>query len=219
MSASAAAERLVVGAYDLDDGLVAAAAAAGRPLVRVAPAPRTMVVLGAGGKPEVELRAEACLADGVPVLRRGGGGCAVVLDPGNVIVSVVYRAPGFGGSPAHFARISAWLIAGLARCGVRGASVAAGSDLVVGERKFGGACIRRARGLLHYSTSLLVDPDLSLLPRNLAHPPREPEYRRGRGHLDFVRPLAALGPFRAASLAPALAAALDPAALAAQTAG
>jgi lipoate-protein ligase A len=28
--------------------------------------------------------------------------------------------------------------------------------------------------------------DLSLIPRYLVHPPREPDYRKQRGHLDFV---------------------------------
>ena len=49
-----------------------------------------------------------------------------------------------------------------------------------------GSCIYRTRGLLYYSTTLLLDPDLELVERYLPHPPREPEYRRGRPHRDFM---------------------------------
>jgi lipoate-protein ligase A len=50
----------------------------------------------------------------------------------------------------------------------------------------GGACIHRTRDLLYYSTTLLCVPAVGLMERYLQHPPREPEYRRGRGHADFV---------------------------------
>ena len=72
------------------------------------------------------------------------------------------------------------------------------SDLVIGaagarDRKIGGACIYRTRGLLYYSTTLLVGPDLDLVERYLPHPPREPEYREGRGHREFMGSLREMG--------------------------
>lgn len=124
------------------------------------------------------------------VLRRHGGGCTVVLDPGNVIVSAVLPVTGFGGNPGHFARLTSWLIGGLERAGVSGVRQRGISDLALGERKVGGACIYRNRDVLFYSVTLLVEPDTGLMERYLAHPPREPEYRRGRSHADFVTLLA-----------------------------
>jgi len=144
------------------------------------------VVLGRGSKPEVELRQGAVEADAVPVLRRRGGGCAVVLDPGNVIVAVTFAAPGFGENLAHFARLSRWVIDGLAEIGLHGVRQDGTSDLVHGDRKVGGSCIYRGRGVLLYSTTILIRPDLELAERYLAHPPREPDYRRGRTHSDFM---------------------------------
>lgn len=177
--------------YTWDDAFLAAAPAAGGVALRVFTPPFAAVVLGAGSRPERELDLDACRADGIPLLRRPGGGCAVVVDPGNVVVSVAYPAPGFGGNRAHFDAISARLGGALAELGFPGVTVEGGSDLALGGRKFAGACVHRARGLLYYSATLLVDPRLELLPRYLAHPPREPAYRAGRAHLDFVRPLAA----------------------------
>ncbi len=200
-----------VRAWTFDDAFCDTARSAGGVHVRVARPDGAMVVLGAGSRPEVELDLEACAADGVPLYRRRGGGCAVVLDPGNVIVSVAYPAPGFGRNQAHFDALSAWLIAGLAAAGVPDVRTAGVSDLVVGDRKVAGACLQRARDLLYYAACLLVDADLSRLERWLRHPPREPDYRAGRAHRDFVSNLAALHSGRgAADLAAALQATLRP---------
>jgi len=169
-----------------DDDLIAATRSDQRPRLRIAPYPRVTVVLGQGGKPDLELRLANIQTDGVPVRKRPGGGCAVVLDPGNVIVSVILPLPGIGEIRSGFRRISDWLIAGLAAAGVGGIRQRGVSDLAQGERKIGGSCIYRTRGLLYYSTTLLVDPDLDLVDRYLRHPPREPDYRRGRSHREFM---------------------------------
>jgi lipoate---protein ligase len=170
------------GSYDLDEDLIED----GRSRVRVIAYPRPTVVIGRGGKPDVELNLEAIRADGIPVLRRRGGGCSVLLDPGNAIVSVVLPIPGMAGITSGFDRISQWLIGGLSRMGVPGVEQMGVSDLVLGDRKIGGSCIYRRAGLLYYSSTLLVDPDAELAERYLAHPPREPDYRAGRSHRDFM---------------------------------
>ena len=58
--------------YAYDNDLLEAVRSDGKPRVRVYRLAGTAVVLGAGSRPEVELHLEACLADGVPVLRRRG---------------------------------------------------------------------------------------------------------------------------------------------------
>lgn len=200
---------LPVAPYPFDEPLLAEARVAGEPRFAVYRPAAPMVVLGAGSRPEQELDVSACVDAGLPLYRRRGGGCAVVLDPGNVIVSLAYPVAGLGGSRDHFERISAFLIAALEGLGIRGVTMEGASDLAVEDRKIGGACIYRARDLLHYATSLLCDPDLRLMSL-LRHPPREPAYRRGRAHLDFVRPLSALpGAWTAGRLAEALVARLD----------
>jgi lipoate-protein ligase A len=175
-----------VGSYDRDEDLIEAVLADGLARVRVLSYPETTVVIGRSGKERVELDLDAIAADDVPVLRRRGGGCSVVLDPGNAIVSVVLPMPGMAGITRAFDRISDWLIEALARLGVPGVTQRGVSDLVFRDRKIGGSCIYRRAGLLYYSTTLLVDPDLELVERYLAHPPREPDYRGGRSHRDFM---------------------------------
>lgn len=147
---------------------------------------KPLVVLGRGSKHEVELHYDRCIKDEIPVFRRRGGGCSVVLDSGNVIVAVSIPVPGIGENLKHFHKLNSWLIKGLAGIGLNGITQNGISDLVLGEKKVGGTCIYRSRGVLLYSASLLVDPDISLLDRYLKHPPREPEYRKGRPHGHFV---------------------------------
>lgn len=197
--------------YDRDDALVAAAGRAGRALVEVRPCAGLAAVIGRGGDPARELLLEPLRADGVPVLRRPGGGCAVLLDPGNVLVSVAWPLPGIGGIGWAFAALSTWLAGALAEAGLPGVERRGVSDLALAERKIGGACIRRTRGLLHYATTLLVAPDLERVERYLAHPPREPAYRRGRSHREFMGRLSSLEPgLDAPALAARLRGLLDP---------
>ncbi|MDH3285080.1 MAG: hypothetical protein OEQ13_10095 [Acidobacteriota bacterium] len=185
----------IVGRYVADEDLIDAVERDRSMRVRVRREGGVSVVLGRGSKATEELDVAACLADGVPILRRRGGGCAVLLDPGNLIVSVVRPLPGLTGISTHFEWLSAWLADVLAGLGIRGVAHEGTSDLAVGGRKIGGSCIFRRKDLLYYSTTLLVEPRIDLIERYIAHPPREPEYRRGRPHREFLRGLSD-APFR-----------------------
>ena len=172
--------------FDWDDVLVGNVLRDGHPRATVHRPNQAAVVLGRGSQPEVELNVEAIEKDGIALLRRRGGGCSVVLDPGNLIVSLALPVAGFGGIRPAFRKISAWLIDALERAGIAEVRQEGISDLAIGDRKVGGACIYRTRGLLYYSTTLLFEPDLSLVELFLKHPPREPDYRAGRRHREFM---------------------------------
>jgi lipoate-protein ligase A len=60
------------------------------------------------------------------------------------------------------------------------------SDLVLGDRKVSGNSMRCKRDHLLYHGTLLYGFDLNLMGRFLRMPPRQPEYRAGRAHADFV---------------------------------
>jgi lipoate-protein ligase A len=172
--------------YTLDDPLILATSADHLPRARVYIPPYTMVVLGRSSKPEIELNLDNCISDRVPILRRHGGGCSVVQDPGNVIVSVTLPAEGIGDIRKYFNLLSNWIIDALAKTGVHGVSVEGFSDLVISDRKTAGSCMHRKRDLAYFSASILVSPRIDLMDRYLQHPPREPKYRRHRSHADFV---------------------------------
>jgi len=198
-------EPLPVSRWDDDDPLVLRVRERGRPVVRVRRAPRVEIVLGRGSRPERELHLPRVLADRVPVRRRPGGGCAVVLDPGNLLVAVVLPVPGVAGVRDWFDRVSGWMVEALAECGIAGVEVRGASDLCLADRKIAGAALHRSRGIVHYAATLLVDPRIDLVERWLPHPPREPDWRRGRPHGEFMGALArAVPPAVARDLAPLL---------------
>jgi lipoate-protein ligase A len=179
--------------YNLDDEIMNRTREDQTPRVRVYEPPEVSVVIGRGGHQDLELNAENIAADGVMLYKRPGGGCSVVLDPGNLIISLALPLEGIGGIKTSFSAISDWLITALRVCDVPGVNQRGISDLAIGDLKIGGSCIYRTRGLVYYSTTLLLDPDLELVDRYLSYPPREPDYRDGRSHRKFMGSLKALG--------------------------
>lgn len=202
---------LGISMYDQDEDLLERVRSTGRAEVRVVPwvGPVTLV-LGRGSRVAWEADLESCRADGVPLLRRRGGGCAVVLDPGNVILSAVIPSLDLGSIRNRFTRLSEWVLGGLARIGLPEARRLDVSDLCLGDLKIGGASLYFGRGVAYYSTTLLHSPVVASWARYLPHPPREPGYRQGRAHADFVACLEPRWGGTPAGLAMRLAAALGP---------
>ena len=60
------------------------------------------------------------------------------------------------------------------------------SDLAIGALKFSGNSVRVKQRHLLYHGTLLYDFPLELIEKCLHQPPREPDYRRGRPHGEFV---------------------------------
>jgi lipoate-protein ligase A len=179
-------EELHIPPYDCDNDLIQAVCEERKPRWRVYGFCETVVILGAGSDPNIELHLDACIEDRIPVLRRQGGGCAVVVDSGNVIVCVVLPTKGLANHRQHFNRMSEWLLDGLRRIGYPDVHQEGISDLAIGDRKVAGSCIYSTKDFLYYSATLLVAPRIDLMERYLKHPPREPDYRRGRTHSDFI---------------------------------
>lgn len=175
-----------IGTYNFDDELIQQTIDDRLPRVTVYRLEEPAIVLGRSSREDDELSIEAVVANGMPVLRRRGGGCAVVLDPENVIISVVLPAMGSGKINEYFSLISDWIIGGLGEAGVPGVERRGISDLALNERKIAGASMERKKDYVYYSTSILYDPDVGLMEKYLKHPPREPDYRKGRTHADFV---------------------------------
>lgn len=161
--------------------------------LRVTEPRQVEVVLGRCSRADQEVYLDRVQAAGVPVSRRRGGGCAVVVGPGVLVVSCTwtgYRPP----YPVDWMEdMSGKVALALQGTGVTGLEVRKGGDLTLGDRKVMGACLYVGADTAVYGASLLVNPDLSLFDRFLRHPPREPAYRRGRPHREFVTSLWAEG--------------------------
>lgn len=158
-------------------------------VVRTWMARRPTVVLGSSSDALLEVDLDACRAADVDVLRRPSGGLTVVLGPGCVMWSVVAAWPGPTAiEPLHAALLDP-LAAALHAAGrpvVRRGSSDLAIEATDGFRKVSGNALRLRRGAVLYHGTLLDDFDLELVARVLRHPPREPAYRAGRGHGDFL---------------------------------
>lgn len=178
----------------LDEALLLEAEAGrGGEILRLWERPTPGIVLGAAGILAEDVDEEACRRDGIPLARRGSGGGTVLLGPGCLCFSLVLAyeravplaelTPSYEYILTRLARALGDLAPDIAPAGT--------SDLANLGKKFSGNSQQRKRNhLLHHGT-ILYDFDLSLLGRYLRQPSRQPEYRAGRTHLDFVMNLPA----------------------------
>jgi lipoate---protein ligase len=149
------------------------------------------VVLGASCRLEAEVRLDACRADGVAILRRTSGGGTVVVGPGGLNVTVILpesAAPGL--NTVHGAH--QYVLESIARS-IQSAGPAVRleglGDLVIDDRKCGGSAQRRLRHWFMVHCSILYDFPIERIVRYLTIPQRQPQYRQGRDHRDFLRNL------------------------------
>ena len=159
-----------------------------RECLRVWEPAEPLVVVGRNSKIDAEVNVDYCREQGIPVLRRASGGCAIVTGPGCLMYAVVlsYRErPELRQlDEAHrfvldtVLKALRPLVANVERQGT--------CDLVVGPHKFSGNSLRCRRNALLYHGTLLYDFPLTLVSKCLKKPPREPEYRAGREHTAFV---------------------------------
>ncbi len=167
--------------------------------------PMTFVVVGYGNEIAREVNLAACAADGVPVLRRCSGGGTVLQGPGCLNYSLVLNIASdaalatVSGANGYILHRTSAALAGLLgepveRCG--------DTDLVWRGRKFSGNAQRRRRTHLLFHGTLLLDFDLTLVEKYLQPPSRQPDYRQGRPHGEFIANL----PLTAAQVKRALAA-------------
>lgn len=179
----------IVQPFAWDDVLIESAVMKNIPQFSCYPFPHPAIVAGNGSSLSRETRLEKILADQVSVYRRKGGGCAVFLDKGCLIVSTAFPAKGLSEIRSLFTRCNHWLIKGLNRTGINGIYPDGISDLVIDNHKIAGSCLKRSKDFAYFSSCILVSTNLDLMGDYLKHPPREPVYRKGRFHHDFVRNL------------------------------
>jgi lipoate-protein ligase A len=153
------------------------------------------VVVGAGGRIADDVDGAACRADGVPVVRRASGGGTVLLGPGCLLFSLVlsYERDAALREIPHSYRYILSTIGDVLRDLHPGIEFAGTSDLAAGGRKFSGNSQQRKRHYLLHPGTLLYDFPLDRIGRYLRQPARQPDYRRGRPHDEFVMNLPATG--------------------------
>ncbi|MBD3319533.1 MAG: hypothetical protein GF350_00385 [Chitinivibrionales bacterium] len=156
---------------------------------------RIEVVHGPSCKSGREIFESRCILDQVPIIKRRGGGGTVVLAPGMVILIVVGKRTKGRSIRDTFSAVHrplGTLLKMETNLDIQEQGI---SDLAVEGRKILGSSLYMTRTpfLYYYQSSLLVETDSALITRYLRHPPREPDYRKGRGHDEFCTSLKNLG--------------------------
>jgi lipoate---protein ligase len=172
----------------LDEALLVEVEGGAEPVLRIWESPEFAVVLGASGRWREDVDGEACQADGVAIARRSSGGGTVLIGPGALNAAVVLPldvAPGLAAVDVAQRFVLERFAEGLRRINPA-VEVQGSGDLVLGLRKFGGSAQRRLRRHFLVHVSILYRFPIDRVGRYLRMPARQPEYRQGRPHEEFL---------------------------------
>ncbi len=150
------------------------------------------VVLGSSSDMDKALNVETILEDRISVTRRPSGGESMFLSPQMAAISLCVSLETGLNPKTIFQETGRRLLLALKDLGIE-AQIRGTSDVCLGERKILGSSIYMAKGHLFYHAVLNVGEDPQKIERYLNHPVREPDYRKGRPHGDFVTSLKASG--------------------------
>jgi lipoate---protein ligase len=151
------------------------------------------LILGASQNPETEFHLDAIEREKIRVCKRRGGGGAVLLGPHCLCIAVRLPRLQLKSPLDYFAQCNGSvtqclrLVTGI-ELDARGIS-----DLSSGEKKVAGTSLYLSRNHGLYLASVLIRTPIKEMDAFLKHPSREPNYRHGRRHGEFLTDLNALG--------------------------
>lgn len=150
---------------------------------------KTYIILGASNQPEESLFAEKVIQDQITVMKRSSGGQTVLLTPNNLIISIVFDSKKKLQPKEIFNRTNATIILAMEEAGIKGLSLNGISDIAISGKKILGSAMYQNKDLLLYHAVLNLGEPASTFEKYLKHPVKEPDYRNGRKHADFVSSL------------------------------
>jgi lipoate-protein ligase A len=146
------------------------------------------IVVGRAGKVKEDCFGEKCARDNIKILRRISGGGTVLQGPGCVNYSAVLSYESdkeYSSIRSSYSNILGKMSEAMQARGLD-VTFCPISDLALDVRKVSGnAQARKRKYFLHHGT-FLYDFDLEKIPSYLKHPGKEPEYRKGRPHKNFL---------------------------------
>lgn len=147
------------------------------------------IVLGASNQPDEALNIEKVVQDKITVLKRPSGGQTVVLTPNNLIISAAFFDQKTSQPKEVFNKVNKLIISVLEGIGITNLAMKGISDIAIsGKKILGSAIYRNKNGLLYHAVLNLGEP-ASTFEKYLKHPSKEPDYRLGRSHAEFVTSL------------------------------
>jgi lipoate-protein ligase A len=146
----------------------------------------TVIVLGQSNHAEDAVHTDLASRDGIPVYKRQSGGQTVILTPRTLVISVRLLSEKLDNPQVYFKRINQLIMEALTNLGLSNLHEKGISDISIGDKKILGSSIYRKRNMVFYHAVLNVGESPEFIGRYLKHPTREPDYRTGRKHEDFV---------------------------------
>jgi lipoate-protein ligase A len=149
----------------------------------------TFVVLGYGNRAATEVRLDACRAAGVPVLRRCSGGGTVLQGAGCLNYSLILRIQESGplqtitGTNEFVLEKNHRALESLVKSPIQRQGQ---TDLTINGIKFSGNAQRRKRSFLIFHGTFLLNFNIASVGKFLSMPSQQPDYRRNRGHEEFL---------------------------------
>lgn len=148
-----------------------------------------ILVLGRSNNAEDSLNTDLVLEDRVRVYKRPSGGESVILTPNTLVVAVKIHIGEDLNMHKYFRVVNDKIMAALSDLGVKGLYMKGISDISIGEKKILGSSIHRVKETLYYHAVLNINESIETISKYLKHPKKEPDYRQGRSHIDFVTSL------------------------------
>ncbi|HOL20127.1 MAG TPA: lipoate--protein ligase family protein [Candidatus Hydrogenedens sp.] len=158
-------------------------------LLRIWECDEYFIVLGSSQKVQDEVFLDVCRQEGIKIIRRCSAGGAVLQGPGCINYSLfldLVLYPQLRNIRESYYILLSPLISVLRNNYGLHTTIKGISDICFNNKKFSGNAQRRSsRVLLHHGT-ILYSVNYDLMERVLRIPQKQPEYRDGRNHRDFV---------------------------------
>jgi len=151
------------------------------------------IILGASNRAEEALFMDNVLQDAITVMKRPSGGQTVMLTPNNLIIAVVFSDQRMMKPKEVFSMLNKLIISSIGEAGITDLLQRGISDIAIAGKKILGSAIYRNKDKLLYHAVLNLGEPASTFERYLKHPSREPDYRNGRNHAEFVTSLREMG--------------------------
>ncbi|HAQ65670.1 MAG TPA: hypothetical protein DCR43_07450 [Bacteroidales bacterium] len=151
------------------------------------------VVLGRSNNAESSVYTGRIEADDAMLLKRPSGGEAVVLTPSMLVVACTDAIGRYRSPRDFFVLCNGVLIDTFNQLGITGLSQRGISDISKEGMKIVGSSMYKGSDRLFYHAVINVAERSGTIAWYLKHPAREPDYRQGRHHDEFITSLHDLG--------------------------
>lgn len=154
---------------------------------------KTYLILGRSNNLESSLIQDRLKKDSIKVFKRPSGGETVVLTPKTLVISAVIISVELKNTRKYFRVFNQKIIEVLEKQGIDNLTHEGISDIALNNKKVLGSAIYKTKSKLFYHSVLNVSESVSTIEKYIKHPGREPDYRNGRKHSEFVTSLYAEG--------------------------